>query len=105
MTTVSSLRKPNTTASDYNSLSFTILQQLAQVNTLELVIVVAVIMTMKYTFDFYLDEMEKAILNLPGIPPKPTGVGLTIVELPKKQIFGFNKTGFKPFNQAPLRRN
>lgn len=63
------------------------------------------IMTMKYTFDFYLDEMEKAILNLPGIPPKPTGVGLTIVELPKKQIFGFNKTGFKPFNQAPLRRN
>lgn len=42
MTTVSSLRKPNTTASDYNSLSFTILQQLAQVNTLELVIVVAV---------------------------------------------------------------
>lgn len=63
------------------------------------------IMTMKYSFDFYLDEMEKAILNLPGIPPKPTGVGLTIVELPKKQLFGFNKTGFKPFNQAPLRRN
>lgn len=63
------------------------------------------IMTMKYTFDFYLEEMEKAILNLPGIPPKPTGVGLDIVELPKGQLFGFNKTGFKPFNQAPLRRN
>lgn len=63
------------------------------------------IMTMKYTFDFYLDEMEKAILNLPGIPPKSTGVGLTIVELPKKQVFGFNKTGWQPFNQAPFRRN
>lgn len=63
------------------------------------------IMTMKYTFDFYLDEMEKAILNLPGIPPKPTGVGMTVVELPRGQLFGFNKTGFQPFNQAPLRRN
>lgn len=63
------------------------------------------IMTMKYTFDFYLDEMEKAILDLPGIPPKPTGVGLTIAELPRKKLFGFNKTGFQPFNQAPMRRN
>ena len=63
------------------------------------------IMTMKYIFDFYLDEMEKAILDLPGIPPKPTGVGLTVVELPKGKLFGFNKTGFQPFNQAPMRRN
>lgn len=63
------------------------------------------IMTMKYTFNFYLDAMEKAILDLPGIPPKPTGVGLTIVELPKRKLFGFNKTGFQPFNQAPMRKN
>ena len=63
------------------------------------------IMTMKYTFDFFLDEVEKAILGLPGIPPRPTGVGLTIVELPRKKLFGFNKTGFQPFNQAPMRRN
>lgn len=42
MTTVSSVRKPNTTASDYNSLSFAIWQQLAQVNTLELAVVMAV---------------------------------------------------------------
>lgn len=61
------------------------------------------IMTMKYTFDFYLDEMEKAILNLPGIPPKPTGVGLEIVELPHENLFGFNNTGFQPFDQAPFR--
>lgn len=42
MTTVSSIRKPNTTASSYNSLIFTIWQQLARVNTLELAVVVAV---------------------------------------------------------------
>lgn len=42
MTTVSSVRKPNTTSSDYNSLSFAIWQQLAQVNTLELAVVMAV---------------------------------------------------------------
>lgn len=42
MSTVSSQRKPNTTLSDYNSFSFSIWQQLAQVNTLELAVVVAV---------------------------------------------------------------
>lgn len=42
MTTVSSIRKPNTTSSDYNSLNFSIWQQLAQVNTLELSVVIAV---------------------------------------------------------------
>lgn len=42
MSTVSSQRKPNTTSSDYNSLNFAIWQQLAQVNTLELAVVVAV---------------------------------------------------------------
>lgn len=61
------------------------------------------IMTMKYVFDFYLNSYEKAILSLPGIPPKPTGVGLSIEELPKKQVFGFHDTGYQPFNQAPFR--
>lgn len=42
MSTVSSQRKPNTTSSDYNSLNFAIWQQLVQVNTLELAVVVAV---------------------------------------------------------------
>lgn len=62
------------------------------------------VMTMKYTFDFYLDNLEKAILDLPGIPPKPTGVGLNIVELPKRELFGFHKTGWQPFDQAPFRK-
>lgn len=61
------------------------------------------VMTMKYIFDFYLDEMEKAILDLPGIPPKPTGVGLKIIENPTSKLFGFNSTGFQPFGQAPMR--
>lgn len=62
------------------------------------------IMTMKYVFDFYLSSYEKAILDLPGIPPKPTGVRLSIEELPPNQLFGFNKTGFQPFDQAPFRK-
>lgn len=61
------------------------------------------VMTMKYIFDFYLDKMEKAILELPGIPPKPTGVGLRVIENPTSKLFGFNSTGFQPFGQAPLR--
>lgn len=42
MSTVSSQRKPNTTLSDYNSFSFSIWQQLAQVNTMELAQIVGV---------------------------------------------------------------
>lgn len=42
MSTVLSQRKPNTTSSDYNSLLFSIWQQLAQINTSELALVVAV---------------------------------------------------------------
>lgn len=42
MSTVSSTRKPNTTSSSYNSLNFVIWQQLAQVNTLEPVLVTAI---------------------------------------------------------------
>lgn len=61
------------------------------------------IMSMKYVFDFYLTDQERAILALPGIPPKPTGVNLTITELPEESLFGFNGTGFQPFNQAPMR--
>ena len=61
------------------------------------------IMSMKYVFDFYLTDQERAILTLPGIPPKPTGVGLKIEELPHTKLFGFNKTGFQPFNQGVLR--
>lgn len=42
MNTVSSQRKPNTTSSDYNSFIFGVWQLLAQVNTLELAVVIAV---------------------------------------------------------------
>lgn len=61
------------------------------------------IMSMKYVFDFYLTDQERAILTIPGIPPKPTGVGLIIEELPRPKLFGFYKTGFQPFNQGVFR--
>lgn len=61
------------------------------------------IMSMKYVFDFYLTDQERAILDIPGIPPKPTGVGLEIEELPRKRLMGFYGTGYQPFNQGVLR--
>lgn len=60
-------------------------------------------MAIKFVFTFYLTDEEKAILQIKGIPPLPTGVGLIMEELPVQDIFGFNKTGFQPFNQAPFR--
>lgn len=61
------------------------------------------VMKMKYVFDFYLTDEEKAILQLPNIPPKPTGVQIEFKEYPSKFTFGFNGTGFRPFNQGTFR--
>lgn len=61
------------------------------------------VMQMKFVFTFYLTDEEKAILSIPGIPPLPTGVGLTLEEIPVQNIFGFQGTELQPFNQAPFR--
>lgn len=58
------------------------------------------IMTMSYTFEFYLNPYEKALLKIPGIPPKPTGVGLKIYQVPPDDTFGFYGSGYQPFNQG-----
>lgn len=61
------------------------------------------VMTMKYIFDFYLTPQEVALLGLPNIPPKPTGVKIDFFQLPKKKTFGFHGTGFRPFGQGVFR--
>ena len=60
-------------------------------------------MTMRYIFSFFLNIWEKAILNSSGVLPKPTGVGLQIEELPTGDLFGFNGTGFQPWDTKPFR--
>lgn len=61
------------------------------------------IMSLRFVFNFYLSDQEKTILSIKGIPPLPTGVGVEIIEIPESEIFGFNGTGYQPFNQAPFR--
>ena len=59
-------------------------------------------MAMRYIFSFFQNIWEKAILQIDGILPKPTGVGLQIEELPSDDIFGFNGTGFQPWDTKPF---
>ena len=59
-------------------------------------------MEMKYIFDFYLTDEEKAILKLDGVPPKPTGVKINYKQIPS-DCFGFHDTGYMPFNQGTFR--
>lgn len=60
-------------------------------------------MHIKYVFDFYLTEKELAILKLPNVPPKPTGVKIDFMQLPETKTFGFHGTGFQPFGQGVFR--
>ena len=60
-------------------------------------------MHIKYIFDFYLTPEELAILKLPNVPPKPTGVKIDFIQLPLASTFGFHGTGFQPFGQGNFR--
>jgi len=58
-------------------------------------------MVMTYTFEFVLLPVELAILTQSGVLPHPTGVAVTIVQVPVSSgVFGFNGSGLQPFNQG-----
>ena len=58
-------------------------------------------MTMTYTFEFVLTPVELAILTQSGVLIHPTGVGVTIVQLPLTTgVFGFNGSGLQTFNNG-----
>lgn len=60
-------------------------------------------MQMRYTFEFYLQPYEIAILTQSGAMPRPTGVLATIMQVPVPNIFGFaeaGKTSVAPFGQG-----
>jgi uncharacterized protein DUF2612 len=59
-------------------------------------------MAMSYAFEFTLTPVEYAILTQVGVPPRPAGVEVFIVQVNQANTFGFHGTGLQPFNQAPF---
>lgn len=53
-------------------------------------------MKMRYTFEFILQPYELAILTQSGILAHPTGVGVSILQIPTP-TFGFDGSGCAPF--------
>jgi hypothetical protein len=57
-------------------------------------------MTARYVFEYRLSELEKNLIYHQNILPRPSGVKISIMELPAGEFFGFFGTGFQPFGQA-----
>jgi hypothetical protein len=57
-------------------------------------------MSMSYTFEFKLTQVEYAILTQLGVPPRPAGVQVYINEVNIATTFGFDGSGLQPFNQG-----
>ncbi|PHM63933.1 phage protein [Xenorhabdus stockiae] len=57
-------------------------------------------MTARYVFEYRLSELEKNLIYHHHILPHPSGVQISIAELPAGEFFGFYGTGFQPFGQA-----
>lgn len=59
-------------------------------------------MSIRITFEFFLEPWEESVLSASGVMPRPAGVGLSIVELPLPNVFGFAEQGdgVAPFNQG-----
>lgn len=58
-------------------------------------------MQMRFTFEFYLEPFELAILTQSDVLPRPTGVGVTLLEVPQGSTFGFNEAvNASPFGEG-----
>lgn len=60
-------------------------------------------MQMRYTFEFYLQPWEQAIVTQSGALPRPTGVLASMLQVPVPNVFGFAEAGTAsaaPFNQG-----
>jgi hypothetical protein len=59
-------------------------------------------MQMLYTFEFYLNPYELAIITQSGALPRPTGVLASVVQIPQGSTFGFAEAGISaaPFDQG-----
>lgn len=61
-------------------------------------------MQMRYTFEFYLQPFEMAIMTQSGALPRPTGVLASIIQVPVPNIIGFREqgAGVAPLSQGTL---
>lgn len=59
-------------------------------------------MQMRYTFEFYLEPWEVAVVQQSGVLPRPTGVLASMVQIPVPNVFGFAEAGASaaPFDQG-----
>lgn len=57
-------------------------------------------MTMTFTFEFFLFPYEYAIVTASGAVPHPAGVLVTIEQFGTADTFGFENSGFQPFDQG-----
>ncbi|MEE2979351.1 MAG: DUF2612 domain-containing protein [Pseudomonadota bacterium] len=59
-------------------------------------------MQMRYTFEFYLQPWEVAIVQQSGVLPRPTGVLASMAQVPTPNVFGFAEAGASaaPFDQG-----
>ncbi|MBB0026836.1 DUF2612 domain-containing protein [Ralstonia pickettii] len=59
-------------------------------------------MQVRYTFEFYLEPWEMAVVQQSGVLPRPTGVLASVAQVPVPNIFGFAEAGASaaPFDQG-----
>ena len=59
-------------------------------------------MQMRYTFEFYLEPWEVAVVQQSGVLPRPTGVLASMAQVPIPNVFGFAEAGASaaPFDQG-----
>jgi len=60
-------------------------------------------MQMRYTFEFFLQPFEMAIMTQSGALPRPTGVLASIIQVQLPNVFGFKEAGTAsaaPFGQG-----
>jgi hypothetical protein len=59
-------------------------------------------MSIRITFEFFLQPWERAVLTAAGVMPRPAGVALSIAEIPTPNTFGFAEmgSGVAPFDSG-----
>jgi len=60
-------------------------------------------MQMRYTFEFYLEPYEEAIVKTSGVLPKTSGVSVSVLQVEVPYVFGFSEMGTHdsaPFGQG-----
>jgi len=57
-------------------------------------------MAMRYTFEFYLQPYEVAIVTSSGVLPHGAGVSVSVLQIDIPNTFGFAGSGLQPFGQG-----